>query len=347
VYSELPEKLRGNSLEQGDVDDFLWIMMVQWAKLAAWQIKRGTKTTAQVEQTYLTNKIDAPKSKNSEKDLLNVAAAMKSGAHGRHKILTQKLAQQQLAVMPMGSLTAVIEGAYLPGEGRMLADPQHYVSEYVRRVGINRNILKYNQEQDMLKAAGAAAAAAEGGASEGAATATNTTAGAAVAVAGASARGGPTNMKFLAEIDRIMQECILWDTTNLDAGYRRALAYISTGTLAGPEDTAAAAAAAASASKAATPTPPISGSPVPQMSAAGGKLQKQRSAVLQDDEEVSPVDGGAGKTGPMIVLLPFSPELGNQMVKLAFAAYQAPIATFLEEVRLFFVSYFLWLFAVL
>lgn len=43
VYTDLTEKLRVNALGQAEVDDFLWIMVIQWAKLTAWFLARSAK----------------------------------------------------------------------------------------------------------------------------------------------------------------------------------------------------------------------------------------------------------------------------------------------------------------
>ena len=56
VYTDLIDKLRVNALGQADVDDFLWIMMIQWAKLTAWFLTRSAKLTTTIEKGHLDRK---------------------------------------------------------------------------------------------------------------------------------------------------------------------------------------------------------------------------------------------------------------------------------------------------
>jgi hypothetical protein len=188
IYTELPEKLRANPQEQAEVDDFLWIMMIQWAKLAAWQVKRSTKTTSQIERTYLTSKYDSQKGKSASRVHAHMTAAVKGGSYGRHQILSRKATYHALPLLPLGNLRSVVESAYHPGEGRQLTDLQHNVSTFVNRIGLKRNVLKL-------------LAATEGGA---AATTTSTAAASALNLLGGGVRI-TAGSKFTQEMEKLMQ----------------------------------------------------------------------------------------------------------------------------------------------
>lgn len=286
IYAELPEKLRANLLDQIEVDDFLWIMMIQWAKLAAWHVRRSTKMTSQIERTYLTSKYDLQKGKSAKKVKAQLAAAVKGGSYGRHRILTQKATYQELPLLPMSSLRAVVESAYHPGEGRQLSDTQHYVSEFIRRVGLHKNTLKL-------------LGGTAGGMSVAGATGTGTaTAAAATAVGMMGGRLNSTS-RFTQEMEKVLHECVLWDTNSLDDGYMRCMQLVHRGSL----------------SDGSTPAQTASPSNIDRSAAAGAEPHS-----LPSD-------------GPMAVLLGYNPELTFALVKSAFIAYQTAIKQFMEDVR--------------
>ena len=56
VYTDLTEKLRVNALGQAEVDDFLWIMVIQWAKLTAWFLARSAKMSSTIEKNHLDSR---------------------------------------------------------------------------------------------------------------------------------------------------------------------------------------------------------------------------------------------------------------------------------------------------
>lgn len=182
-------------------------MMIQWARLAAWQVKRSTKTTGQIEKNFLTSKYEAQKSKNSAKNTLaNINVAVKHGSYGRVKILTRKATFQDLPLLPMSNLRTIVESAYHPGEGRQLTDSQHYVSSFVQHIGLQRNLLKMLAQPDSASAGGSG-------------------------MGGAIMRLASTS-RFTQEMEKLMHECVLWDTNNLEEGYRKTLKFIHTGSLA-------------------------------------------------------------------------------------------------------------------
>ena len=56
MYTDLTEKLRVNALGQAEVDDFLWIMVIQWAKLTAWFLTRSAKMSSTIEKNHLDSR---------------------------------------------------------------------------------------------------------------------------------------------------------------------------------------------------------------------------------------------------------------------------------------------------
>lgn len=215
VYSDLPEKVRGNGLEQIEVDDFLWIMMVQWAKIAAWQVKRSTKITSLIEKSYLSSKYTSPKVKSNSKTGSNILAAVKAGSYTRHKILVRKATYQNLPALPLSNMRTIAESPYLQGEGAYMADCDHFVSAFVRRVGLRRNILKL-------------LSVPEAGASGNFASAVTSLSGGGVNKFGAS--------MFAQEMEQVMHESVLWDTNDLSEGYLRTLKFLQSGVLDGSSE---------------------------------------------------------------------------------------------------------------
>jgi hypothetical protein len=51
VFADLPEKLRPDLQNRVDVDDFLWIMMIQWAKLEASHVKKCLARGSLIEKS--------------------------------------------------------------------------------------------------------------------------------------------------------------------------------------------------------------------------------------------------------------------------------------------------------
>lgn len=167
-------------------------------------MKRSTKTTGQIEKNFLTSKYDAQKTKNSAKAAAaTINTAVKHGSYGRVKILTRKATFQDLPLLPMSNLRTIVESAYHPGEGRQLTDSQHYVSSFVQRIGLQRNLLKMLALPDGAGAGGN----------------------------GALLSRLASTSKFTQEMEKLMHECVLWDTNNLEEGYRKTLKFIDTGSL--------------------------------------------------------------------------------------------------------------------
>jgi len=228
LYAELAEKLRPNPMEQVDVDDFLWLVMVQWAKIAQWNIKRATKLSESLEKQYLLpaigNKKSSVKVKNNSASL---TAALKSGAYGRHKILLHKSSFNTLPALPMSSLRTIVDSLYQPGQGgTKMPDAQYYGATYVRRIGTRRVNLKQFKSQHR----GSSSSSEHTSTTSSNAETQDGNSGKGTDPSGGNEATKPRSTPFSQEMDVLMKECVLWDTNTLDDGYRNTLDMIAHGT---------------------------------------------------------------------------------------------------------------------
>ena len=175
VYTDLMQKLKTNAAGKVEVDDFLWITMIQWAKLAAWVLKRITSKSATLEKTL---------------------------ALRGHATLTpqqQKKAVLSLPPMQLSQLKAVVESVYPASKQQLqagqsqgaadlgatleIADPVFFSTAYIGRIIVSRgtmlvNIETVSQTDSLIPIS-----------------------------------KGPKFMStFCKEFDKTLASCILWDT---------------------------------------------------------------------------------------------------------------------------------------
>lgn len=198
LYTDLVEKLRKNPAGQAEVDDCLYIIMLQWAKLTSWNVKRSSMRSTLLEKDYPMDKFSlamqkrrpsilAGKAVNS-KDLLE-----KTSNNTLSGINNGEVKRESLSPLPLSNLKAMVESIYRPGEGPEIADPQFYATSYVNRLAIHRSHLLLPVESN-------------------------------------NARGGepPKRSLFSYGMERLLRDCVLWDTNSLSSYHRALLSLSST-----------------------------------------------------------------------------------------------------------------------
>lgn len=180
VYTDLLHKLKTNPTGKVEVDDFLWIVMIQWAKLAAWSVKRiATKATA-----------------------IERGLAMKPESHRKALVF--------MPPMQLAHLKAVVESIYPPakqvaqaqaqphnasglsgGVAQDLVDSVFIAASYINRITISRANMVLSADvllnSDPLRQDGG------GG--------------------GATAKTQRLST-FSKEFNKLLTGCILWDTNS-------------------------------------------------------------------------------------------------------------------------------------
>ena len=177
VYTDLVQKLKTNAAGKVEVDDFLWITMIQWAKLSAWILKRITSKSATLE---------------------------KSLALRGHATLTpqqQKKAVLSLPPMQLSQLKMVVEsiypsnkqqhqagqnqGAAVTGATSEIADPVFFSTSYIGRIIVSKGTMLVNidtvSKVDSL-------------------------------LLTPISKGPKVMSTFCKEFDKTLASCILWDT---------------------------------------------------------------------------------------------------------------------------------------
>ena len=138
VYTDLIEKLKTNMWGEVEVDDVLWIVMIQWAKLASVVVKKSKSRSEVVEANHL----DAIYTEEAEEEPAPVepAAPVPAGTLRKNKSIKFKpeaIAHLKLLPpLPISNLKSIVESIYRPGEGADLCDVQYFAANYLQRFGV-------------------------------------------------------------------------------------------------------------------------------------------------------------------------------------------------------------------
>jgi hypothetical protein len=164
VFSDLPEKLRPDVQNRVDVDDFLWIMMIQWAKLESSHVKKCLARGSLIEKSVFGPNVGGgggananPHNPNSQVPPTPKGTATPSSStgpvndsqqqQGPHSSLTvayqskEGYLSRRLSVLPLTNLKSIVESIYRPEDGDNLADIQHYASSYIKLIRSRRAVL--------------------------------------------------------------------------------------------------------------------------------------------------------------------------------------------------------------
>lgn len=150
IYTDLPERLRSDSQGRLDVDDFLYIVLMQWAKLAHYHILRCTNRTAVFEQTLTADNghvLNIDTSALIVNATVDSSTLLKSAIKGNapEPPARQGAITRRISMMPLSNIKSIVESIYRPGEAADLADPLHYACSYIHCIRSRRNnIQKYD-----------------------------------------------------------------------------------------------------------------------------------------------------------------------------------------------------------
>jgi len=201
VYTDLTEKLRVNALGQAEVDDFLWLMVTQWAKLTAWFLTRTAKMSSTIEKNHLDSRFKIAQDKVN----VELVEAIKHGSYNRQTILEEKSQTRSLPLLPTLHLRSIVESVYRQEQGVSVTDQHNFAYSYINRIASNsRAALKVFT------------------------TSSNSTRDANNSVSTDSERS-----RFSQEMEKLLQDCVLWDTNALGISFQGALELLTPDTSVG------------------------------------------------------------------------------------------------------------------
>jgi len=209
VYTDLVHKLKTSPMGKVEVDDFLWITMIQWAKLTAWSVKRIASKSSAVERGLVVRS--------------QGGGVVASGSNSSYNSQQHRKANVSLPPMQLTHLRNVVESIYPASKqqqqqmqqsqqqaqqssqqaGQEMADSIFYAAAYVNRITINKANLLLQAD-----AVGNMDTATTG-------TLTGTATGASFSAPVSTAN--PTRHKtkpqshFSREFDKLLTNCVLWD----------------------------------------------------------------------------------------------------------------------------------------
>jgi hypothetical protein len=153
VFVALPLSLRANGKGEVDVDDFFWVMMLQWAKIASWNVKRSLPRVAWAQKhnpivhaTQIHDKYSgvitgtmagSTAGTMSGSNAADVTRTLANGSRYLPAVAEQPTAPvSTLARFPFTEafLRQLSESIYRPGEGQFMADPANYAAVYLKLI---------------------------------------------------------------------------------------------------------------------------------------------------------------------------------------------------------------------
>jgi hypothetical protein len=165
VFTDLIEKLRPDAQQRVDVDDCLYVMLLQWAKLEAWYVKKAYNRSTAIEKALPSGLSSAILDDSSLASALATSVAIahesqaiEQGAAGVGAVgmgLEGNLARK-LSTFPLTNLRAILGTMYRPEETHELTDIQQYATCYIqtmrsRRAVSNPELEQQQQANSMVK----------------------------------------------------------------------------------------------------------------------------------------------------------------------------------------------------
>jgi hypothetical protein len=136
VYTDLVHKLKTNAAGKVEVDDFLWIAMIQWAKLAAWVLKRITSKSATLEKTLALRGHATLTPQQQKKAVLSLPPMQLSQLKSVVESVYPASKQQLQAGPNQGAADATLE----------VADPFFFSTAYIGRIIVSKGTMLVNIE---------------------------------------------------------------------------------------------------------------------------------------------------------------------------------------------------------
>jgi hypothetical protein len=196
VFTDLPEKLRPDVQNRVDVDDFLWIMMVQWAKLEAYHVKkcmaRGTLIEKSIFGTNTNNNNNTAAATPGGHNNTMMTPKNNNNNNNAEVMLKDGFLSRRMSVLPLSNLRSIVESIYRPEDGENLADTQHYATSYIKMIRSRRLVLPQSPDGSV-------------------------TTHLSVILGNDATQRKVRNIKnldqkFGSEFQNLLKECVLWDT---------------------------------------------------------------------------------------------------------------------------------------
>jgi len=338
IYAELPEKLRADAQNRIDVDDFLYISVIQWAKLQSWQLQRSETRGKTIDRALFSTSGAGPAVGNAAATIGDynlssgqgrTTAVVSSGGPDDQQVVmvnvpSKDLPQRgaisrRLSLLPLSNLKGLVDSVYRPGEGDNLSDSMHYAVAYIRCIR-SRRLHVPSHKLAEISDDGDEDAVFVGGVG--------------VKRKAIGHRLGRLDNRLSSELQDLLRETVLWDT-NLHV-------FLSAGRLRTQTHSVAAAAAMAPTlavainsgrpgSSSGRPGSSSGGRPVSSHSERGGGGSSR--PVSRGGEAITgkPVDESIF-VFDAVIEEPCAPELQYAAAKQLFLAYQTPFNSFLNKV---------------
>lgn len=209
LYTEIPEKLAGSNTTDSygrvDVDDFLWVMMVQWAKLEAWHLLRSVNRGNLIEKSFPTNFGNKETSTHNEPGKQIATKGNdndKDNANEDTNTTKRGVLSRRMSLLPLSNLKSMVESIYRPGEADNIADLRHYAAAYIQCIRsrrVNPPVPLITPSSENLHSSQLPTRFIQDGSEE-------------AQITRKSMILGKLDTKFGSELHKLLQECVLWDT---------------------------------------------------------------------------------------------------------------------------------------
>ena len=209
---------------------------------------------------------------------MELMEAIKHGSYDRQRILGDKSHTRLLPLLPASNLRSIVESVYRQEQGASVTDQHHFAYSYIHRISSNsRSALKVFTNNSSSSSQLLLSRSRE------------------TSNVGVESAQQQQRSKFSQEMEKLLQDCVLWDTNSLGSSFQDAMDLLSSDT----------------------------SSSVGVSSITGENRAKEQNIVTSSSSSSSLTT----------TLLPFQPELSFSLIRTAFQAFDAPLRTLHQTVR--------------
>lgn len=142
---------------------------------------------------------------------MELVEAIKHGSYNRQRILEHKSQTRSLPLLPVSNLRSIVESVYRQEQGASVTDQHNFAYSYVHRIASN--------SRSALKVSAASSSSLL------------------LSIDASSNVGISDRSKFSQEMEKLLQDCVLWDTICLGISFQGALDLLSSDTSVGISST--------------------------------------------------------------------------------------------------------------
>ena len=142
---------------------------------------------------------------------MELVEAIKHGSYNRQRILEHKSQTRSLPLLPVSNLRSIVESVYRQEQGASVTDQHNFAYSYVHRIASN--------SRSALKVSAASSSSLL------------------LSIDASSNVGISDRSKFSQEMEKLLQDCVLWDTICLGISFNGALDLLSSDTSVGISST--------------------------------------------------------------------------------------------------------------